>query len=403
MNRFVSASSVAVLGVLASIASYAAPASADLSDRSKGTVWNLEHWVYLSDCRYDKPMPAEPDSYFVDACDHGYEQEERYLAMLTPAEKEDPRAKAVFEMHAKSAQYIAKVKAAHAAAGQRKQGEANDYEAFKKDAKANSEGLWFLYQLDKHQDSYLGNAVVQSDVESRVGKAMAVKAFGDKCAAKYAKMKVPYGGNEYLDDPVQTCAEAMNQSDILKREVPKLFPRMRALGAAASKKAREKIAGGQPVWQSEVACAETPAKCDAQEGQIERITRLLGLAATAANAPDPAAFAAAMKTATGKRRIGTFHDGTREGAVARALKSAGTAYQAMALFDANDHIEKNAFGIPKDRSREAGVLVKVAGESFCRAYTAVAFATYEGGGRYGQWQADIFEADKNTFVVSSCK
>ena len=113
MNRFVSASSIAVLGVLASVASYAAPAAAELSDRSKGTVWNLEHWVYMSDCRYDKPMPAEPDSYFVAACEHGYEQEERYLAMLTPAEKEDPRAKAAFEMHAKSAQYIVKVKAAN--------------------------------------------------------------------------------------------------------------------------------------------------------------------------------------------------------------------------------------------------------------------------------------------------
>ncbi len=403
MNRFVSASSVAVLGVLASIASYAAPAAAELSDRSKGTVWNVEHWVYMSDCRYDKAMPAEPDGYFVDACDHGYDQEERYLAMLTPAEKEDPRAKAVFEMHAKSAQHIAKVKAAHTAAGQRKQGEANEYEAFKKDAKANSEGLWFLYQLDKHQDSYLANAIAQSDVESRVNKAAAVKAFGDKCAAKYAKMKVPYGGNEYLDDPVQTCAEAMNQSDILKREVPKLFPRMRALGAAASKKALAKIAGGSPLWPSEVACAETPAKCDTQEGQIERISRLLGVAATSPNAPDPAAFAAAMKSATSKRRIGGFHDGTREGAVARALKGAGTAYLAMALFESADHIEKNAFGIPKDRSREAGVLVKVGSESYCRAYTAVAYATYEGGGRYGQWQADIFEADKNTFVVSACK
>ena len=93
-----------------------AVAHADFSDRSKGIVWNVEHFIYMDKCRFDKPMPASPDSYYVADCERSYEQQEKNLAVLSDAEKKEPRAVAVFEMHKKAAAHIAKAKAAYEAA-----------------------------------------------------------------------------------------------------------------------------------------------------------------------------------------------------------------------------------------------------------------------------------------------
>ena len=51
----------------------------------------------MDKCRFDKPMPASPDSYYVADCERSYEQQEKNLAVLSEAEKKEPRAVAVFE------------------------------------------------------------------------------------------------------------------------------------------------------------------------------------------------------------------------------------------------------------------------------------------------------------------
>ena len=377
-------------------------AHAELSDRSKGIVWNVEHFVYLDKCRFDKPMPASPDSYYVSECERSFEQEEKNLAVLTDAEKKEPRAVAVFEMHKKSAAHIAKATAAYKESKTQANNNAAEYQAFKKEAQANSAGLWVLYQLDKHQENYTNAFVAQGTVEDSVKKAQSVKGFADHCA-NYTKIKMQFAASEYLDDPALTCSMATRRDDILKAEIPKFFLKMRAQAANSSKQALDKIGNGSNVWTSTIACAENPAKCGSQEAQIGRLATLLGVAAGAPGEANDAAFTAAMKKATSKRRIGTLHDGAREAVAAKAAKEAGTAYLATAVFTSADTIKKNDWGLPLYRVRDVGVLVKANGESFCRAYTAHVSAPYEGGGHYGTFTSDGFSVEKSQFAVSACK
>lgn len=378
-------------------------AHAELSDRSKGIVWNVEHFVYLDKCRFDKPMPPSPDSYYVGECERSYEQEQKNLAVLTDAEKKDPRAVAVFDMHKKSAAHIAKAKAAYEAATTSANNAAAEYEAFKKDAKQNADGLWVLYQLDKHQENYTNMYVSQGSIEEKLKKAQSVKAFADKCVSSYGKITPKYKPSEYLDDPALTCSMATRRDDILKNEMPKLFPKMRAMAVSESKAAMTKIADSAGVWDSTIACAQAPSKCGSREEQIARVAKALGVSAGSPTAPDEAAFKAAMAKATSKRRIGKLHDGAREGVAAKAVKEAGIAYIATAVFEPADFIKKNEWGLPVYRVRDVGFLVKTNNEPFCRAYTVSVSADYEGGGRYGTFTADSFSVDKDQFVVSACK
>jgi hypothetical protein len=377
-------------------------AAAALSDRSKGIVWNVQNWVYMSKCRFDKPIPDDVDSYFENDCDYAIDQEDRNLKVLTPEERNDPSAKAAIAMHDKSVAFVQKVKAARAALNAKGAALNDVRERFRNDAKSQSSGLWFLQQLDKKQDSYIQTAMTTGEMETKVDDALATKDFAARCVATYDKLDVGPTMNDLLDKPANVCPLAKNREAILKRELPRWLAEMRKAPEQQSADAIKKILAGELIGESTFKCAREPATCTNAGKTAASIAAKVGLPAGDAMQSKNPAFESALKKAAATKRTGKFHDATRERAVVTALKANGRKYIATAVLDSSDDVRKNDFGVPQFKSRLVSVLTKKPDEAFCRVYVTGAQADYEGGGRFGAFVSVGFD-DDDDFIVSGCK
>lgn len=389
---------LAAMGALGVIAGMQGEARAELSQRSQGIVWNVEHWVYLSKCRFDKPT-TNPDSYYLSDCEYSLDQENRNLAALTPAELKDPAAKAALDIHAKSTAYVTKLLSDKKSSDAKAKVEGDAYDAFRQDVSDHESALRFLQKLESKSDD------IWHDLEPNVTKALALGDFANKCAS-YTKMpprkRVFTTQSTLSEDPALVCRLATSRSDILKREMPRVLTKLRTDATDKSKSRRDDIAKGKAITASDLACAKDSSKCGEDQVKANRMAQQVGLPVANA-ASEAAAFAEALKKATAAKRIGTLHDAAREGAVVRAVRANGITPIATGIYRPADDVKKNDIGIPKSRERGVSVLIRVGSEPFCRSYMAYAVSEYEGGGRYGAFDAESFDVDGDDFLVSSCK
>jgi len=368
----------------------------ELSDGGKSVIWNVEHNVYMTNCTPGE-TPKNIDDDYVSKCEYGLGQEDTNLKRrLTVDDRKLPAAVAALAKHEKNAAHVAKMKAKYEESRNAGAAEAEAYSAHRQEAKKHLAALSFLQQLEQ------GKVVGDPDLETNVKRVADLKEFADRCVSTYSKIKKTFGG-EFEDDPKVTCPLAQGRDEIMKRGLPKLFAKMRAKLVEHSNEALEKLNQGHDLWDSTLECAKDAKTCNTTEAQIARVSSALGIAPTPGPAPTPG-FAAALQKASSQRRVGTFHDASREGLVVSALKKAGVSYLATGLVTGGDEIKKTDLGIPTHRRREARVLVQTKGEPFCRAYTVVITAPYTGGGTYGAMTVlEVPVIAKDAFLVSSCK